>query len=255
MIPQVQIGAFDPALRVCDAQAFTSAVGDGFLTGSLSGTADSKKGITSFWCKLIAADAAQQIVFLSSSTSTRLTIERSSTGLWRVTGKNSAGTTILLMPSTNTFLAGTGWKNILISWDLAVGLTASTMWVQDTQQTLNSPTLTNDSINYTDAGTALVGCATAGGLGSEQFELADIYLAYGQYLDFTIVSNRRKFISASGKPVHLGTTGSLPTGTAPTIYLHIDDGESVNNFATNRGSGGNFTVGGTPNTASTSPSD
>lgn len=255
MISQALITSYNPPLRVVDAQAFTTGVGDGFLTGALSGTADSKKGIASFWCKLVAANAAQQIVFLSSSTNLRLTIERSSTNLWRVTGKNSAGTIILLMPSTNTFLAGTGWKNILVSWDLAVGLSASTMWVQDVQETLNSPTLTNDTINYTDAGTPLVGCATAGGLGSESFELADIYIAYGQYLDFTLVSNRRKFISASGKPVHLGITGSLPTGTAPTIYLHIDDGESVNNFAINRGTGGNFTVGGTPNTASTSPSD
>ena len=74
--------------------------------------------------------------------------------------------------------------------------------------------------------------------------LAEVYFAPGQYLYFSIASNRRKFISRTGKPVHLGTTGMLPTGTAPLVYHHLDDAEAVANFATNRGTGGNFTITG-----------
>jgi hypothetical protein len=39
------------------------------------------------------------------------------------------------------------------------------------------------------------------------------------------------------------------------MYLHLDDGETVNNFALNAGTGGDFTVNGTLATAATSPSD
>jgi hypothetical protein len=39
------------------------------------------------------------------------------------------------------------------------------------------------------------------------------------------------------------------------MYHHLDNGEAVANFATNRGTGGNFTITGTLDTASTSPSD
>ena len=84
---------------------------------------------------------------------------------------------------------------------------------------------------------------------------AEVSFAFGQSLDFSIVSNRRKFLSAGGKPVFLGADGSLPTGTAPIIYQHLDDGEAVANFATNRGTGGDFTITGTLDTGSTSPSD
>jgi hypothetical protein len=66
---------------------------------------------------------------------------------------------------------------------------------------------------------------------------------------------RRKFISAAGKPVLLGADGSIPTGQAPAIFLHLDKGEHSSGFAINRGVGGTLALGGTLTGASSSPSD
>lgn len=76
-----------------------------------------------------------------------------------------------------------------------------------------------------------------------QCALGEAYFAPGQFLDFTVAANRRKFNQFVGGlllPVSLGTDGSLPTGVAPIIYLHLDNGEAASNFNLNRGSGGNF---------------
>lgn len=73
--------------------------------------------------------------------------------------------------------------------------------------------------------------------------IGELYFAPGQYLDLSVVGNRRKFISAAGQAVSLGTDGSLPTGTVPAVYLHLDRDEAPQNFSINRGSGGDFSWG------------
>ena len=52
--------------------------------------------------------------------------------------------------------------------------------------------------------------------------------------------NRRKFISAAGRPVNLGANGSGPTGNQPIIYCPTGDGTN------NLGYGGNFSANGSP---------
>jgi hypothetical protein len=65
---------------------------------------------------------------------------------------------------------------------------------------------------------------------------AHIYFNQAETLDFTVVANRRLFVTAppTYKYVSLGSDGSTPTGTAP-IYYFRGAGES---FKTNRGTGG-----------------
>jgi hypothetical protein len=82
-------------------------------------------------------------------------------------------------------------------------------------------------------------------------DVADFYSAPGQFLDLSIEANRHKFISASGKPVDLGSDCSNPTGTGPAICF---SGDSTG-FATNKGTGGAFTLIGALMDASTSPSN
>lgn len=81
-------------------------------------------------------------------------------------------------------------------------------------------------------------------------DCADYYLAFDQWLDLSNPANVAKFI-ADGKPVDLGVDGSTPTGTAPTIFFSGD----ATGFATNKGTGGAFTLTGVLTNASTSPSD
>lgn len=87
-------------------------------------------------------------------------------------------------------------------------------------------------------------------------DIADFWLAPNQNLltagDIS-EATRRKFISANGKPVNLGANGETPTGTAPRVFFKRDGAAST--FATNRGTGGAFTLTGTLTNASTSPSD
>jgi len=87
----------------------------------------------------------------------------------------------------------------------------------------------------------------------DTYDCADYWFAPNVYIDFTQTANRRKFISAAGKPVDLGADGSTPTGTAPAIFLSGD--ASPTGFQFNKGTGGAFTLTGTLTNATTSPSD
>jgi len=71
------------------------------------------------------------------------------------------------------------------------------------------------------------------------------------YFDLTQSSNIKKFRNDDGKPVSLGTTGQLPTGSSPAIFFTGNKDE----FVTNQGYGGAFTELGTIEDATTSPSD
>lgn len=92
----------------------------------------------------------------------------------------------------------------------------------------------NDTIDFTqsshdflyDASLPLVGY------------VGELWLGFGQYIDFSVAENRAKFVKANGYPARLGADGSKPTGTAPTVYLSGGKAD----FATNRGSGGTLTL-------------
>lgn len=124
-------------------------------------------------------------------------------------------------------------KNLYINDTSNIGV------VTDTQGAFN--------INYTQTDWA-VG-SVVGGTSKFNGAIADLYFAPGQYLDFSQIANRRKFIDANGQPMSLGVDGSLPTGTKPAIFLN----GNKSTFATNAGSGGSFTLNGALETASTTP--
>jgi hypothetical protein len=75
-----------------------------------------------------------------------------------------------------------------------------------------------------------------------QEAMAIIWFDTEQFIDITIEANRRKFIDANQMPVALGPDGSLPTGTAPQVYLD----NPLSTFHRNRGTSVDFTVFGTP---------
>ena len=83
--------------------------------------------------------------------------------------------------------------------------------------------------------------------------MAEFYLNFGEYLDFSTESNRRLFSDASGNPVDIGLDGSGLTGSAPTAYFSVRSGDAAPDFATNRGSGGNTTITGTLDLVTPSP--
>lgn len=254
MISQTLMSASESLIGV-DAADF-DGTNDFMKRGAgFTGAADSKIGILSYWLKISNADGDNLYMMAAATTAgaavNRFKAYRSGSNFLTVQGYNSAGTSILNIRSTTTYTSGATWRHFLASWDLT-DTAKRFIYVNDVAD-LTAVTYTNDTIDYTlgDWGSG----GDPAGNGKLNGYLAELYFAPGQYLDFSVLANRRKFISITGKPVFLGTDGSVPTGTAPLVYQHLDDAEAAADFATNRGTGGNFSITGTLATASTSPSD
>jgi hypothetical protein len=157
----------------------------------------------------------------------------------------------LQLTSTTSYTASATWLHVLISWNLAAA--AAHLYVNGTSDLAGGSTLTDDTLDYTvgdwgiggdsNAGSKMNGCMT------------ELYFAPGQFLDFSDAANVAKFRTSLGTPMYLGIDGSLPTGSAPLVYQRVIAGGAASTFATNRATGGDFTITGTLDSGSTSPSD
>lgn len=222
----------------------------------LSGNADGKVGLASFFFRIDGGDGTQfRFIYTASSVggaaASGFGIQRTSSNKLQVIGSNSTPSIILSFLSTINVQAGAQWKHCLASWDMT-SPPKRHLYIDDAN-VISPATHTNDTIEYTKEDWSV----GAGADGGQKFSgcLAEFYFNTQQYLDLSLLGNRRKFIDHNLRPVFLGADGSVPTGTPPLIYLHLDDGEAADNFAINRGTGGNFTVNGALATASNSPSD
>lgn len=164
-------------------------------------------------------------------------------------GNSAAGNELDIQNGTN--LSTGVWYCSMISLDIT-NASLRHIYTNDVSDIGTVTTYTSTTFDFTKADHGF--CGQPSGVNRFDGCVAQFWFS-NTYIDFSIVSNRRKFISASGNPVHLGSDGSLPTGTAPLIYFNLADGEAVANYATNRGSGGNFAITGTLATCATSPSD
>lgn len=215
----------------------------------LSGASDATKGILSVWVRLDGGDATIRTILYG--TNARMLARIFSNDTVQLFATDSADGQVLGVDSVSTLTAGASWRHILASWDCSSPAFTAAIYIDDVSD--HSLTVASGTIDYTLADWAIGAALDT----TEKFDgaIADLYFDQGTYMDFSIEANRRKFRTAAGKPADLGSDGSTPTGSAPISYHHLDDGEAVANFATNRGSGGNFTITGTLATASSSPSD
>lgn len=246
-------GLYGAPLAIVDAATFdgTSILSRG---GDCTGAADSKSGIFSCWWHGDAGPGGRMLdTLVTAGGATVRFLAQCISGAPTIGGINPAATQVLDLRTVAGGYSMNAWHHMLASWDLAAG---TINFYHDDVSDKSVVTSTNDVIDYTvGAGGgdwSISGVAGLTWVGA----LADLYFAPGQYLDFSIVANRRKFISATKKPVYLGADGSIPTGVAPIVYQHLADAEAPANFATNRGPGGNFTrTGSALTTHGTSPSD
>ena len=86
-------------------------------------------------------------------------------------------------------------------------------------------------------------------------DMAEMYIDLDTRTDFSVEANRRKFFSSTGTPVDLGSDGSSPSGASPVVYLSVRKGEAATAILSNRGTGGDYTDGGSVSLSSTSPGD
>ena len=216
--------------------------------GGLSAS-DSADALISFWFNILGNDGAT-INFLGDI-GNKVQMFRKSDNKFDILLRTSAPANLwsfeidALYTSTNN----TGWNHFLLAAQFD-GTPVGQIYLNDAPAAITEVTSpTTGSINWGTISDWGCGGRTGGTL-KHHGDLAEVY-ATNEYLDISVTANRRKFISAGGKPVDLETNGSGPTGTQPIIYLT----NPTSTWQVNKGSGGGFTENGALTTASTSPSD
>ena len=195
MLKVTQLTGFGGKSRYVARAVNFDGTNDYMLRGSdMTGSVDGKTGTVSYWLKLNGGDGNLQIVFRSGAgfVDTRREVANTIT----VGGTNSVGAQILLLTSTGTYTASTGWVHVLASWNLATAF--GKLYVNDVDVTAGGATLTNDTIDYTQTDWAC-GARTSGDF-KLNAELADLWFSLST-IDITSEANRRRFISAAKKPV------------------------------------------------------
>lgn len=220
---------------------------------SLTGLSDSKAGLLS--CFVYPTNTTGEIFYIGTGIFTSDFVLGYSNNAFGYTGRNSDvnlpfgnGDNILIVQSSQSYPPNT-WYHVIASWDLAI--TTTHLYINGVSDKATLDFSINDTIDWGSEKTEVGAIETSNIFPGN---IAEFYFT-NTYLDLSIPANRRKFATPGNRPVYLGTTGSVATGTAPLIYLHLADGETAANFATNRGTGGDFTVNGSLSTGSTSPSD
>lgn len=207
--------------------------------------------IGSFWF-LPATDAVRTYLGECNQTDSARhpwEVSRQASNKLRVIVRNAANNVRVHWDGDDALLVAGGWNHLLFGINL-IGSPVAKFYVNDVAQTAPVTGPITDSIAWGDVIQGRIGAKTTGG-DKWDGDMAEVYINNGEYLDFGVTANRRKFIDADGFPVDLGAGGITPTGTA-AIIMH--SGATVD-WHTNKGSGGGMTESGALTDAATSPSD
>lgn len=219
-------------------------------TTAPTGIADSPKFTIAF--SFMADTTGVNIVGFGSSTATRFNVQLLTTGL-SVSARNTTGSLILSTDTTGvTFVVGRNYS-VVVSVDLT-DTAKRFVYINGQAVSATWSTYTNDLIDFNIStspryhiGNGVVTTSPLNGkLGALWFNTS--------YIDLSVATNLAKFVTGTGidaKPVDLGATGELPTGTAPLIYLPMYG----NNAGKNYGTGGDFTVNSGPYTGARGPNE
>ena len=205
----------------------------------------------------LAAASDYFVVSFSSSTAVKFRFylqgSASGNGSASLSGLTSSGVNRLQMDFPNgTFVVG---RNYVIDISIDLNSTATRhVYVNGQSVAVTYGTYTNSDINFliTTTPRYYIGAGATpsnffnGKLGALWFNTS--------YIDLSVATNLAKFVSGTGidaKPVDLGATGELPTGTAPIMYLPMYG----NNAGKNYGTGGDFTVNSGPYTGARGPNE
>ena len=168
---------------------------------------------------------------------------------WQIFARPTGGGAIHLGMESLNKVTKDVWHHLLASADLTAN--KAHMRIDDVDDLNTAFTTTDTNMDFSEKSDFGIGAipdeAASGSIGKFDGCMAEVYLAWGEYLDLDIEANRRKFISANLKPVNLGPRGQYPTGNQPLIYVkRLDTG-------VNLGKGGPFEVNGTIVTCADAP--
>lgn len=214
-------------------------------SSALSGVSAGSVGTISFWAKLNGGNGTNMALLQIQDTGyLGVQVARITTNAVSVTMRSTGNATRFQATTDTTITTALGWFHFLMSWNVSSSLGA--IYIDDASNLATSG-FAAGTIGYAGADVG-VG-ATAAGVNKLNADMAEVWFDPTTYVDLSSSANRRKFITAGGKPAALGATGQKPTGSSPAIYLK----GPASNWGTNAGSGGNFTVNGTFTDAATSP--
>lgn len=220
------------------------------LTSDITGMVDSKVGVFAVWF-YYAGSNIQVILNIDASNTEngRFSVSIDNNNRIAVGATRTSFGTVIAWSSDNASpVTKNSWHHLLMAWDTDADVLYA--YVDDVDVWTNTTALINNAaIEYSRTGCEV---QIAGGdlIGAPWREcLAQVWFDSNNFLDITVESNRRKFISSSAGPISLGPDGSLPLGTAPLIYLD----NPYDLFRFNRGTGGDFTVFGTLSACADSP--
>jgi hypothetical protein len=218
---------------------------------ALTGVANTDFLLVSLWFNI--RNLTGTVGFIHFANNSRFDIIRIASDRLKVEFSNVAGAILWSLETTAPYtnLLNPGWHHLLVQADMGAA-DRRQIYIDDAVPSLAvNNTGTNAAIGYAQALTDTVIGAGAAGDNKFNGDLAEVYISHAESLDLSVEANRRKFISATGKPVDLGADGSTPTGAAPIMFF---SGPTVD-WHTNKGTGGGFTENGALTDASSSPSD
>ncbi len=225
--------------------------------GTLTGLNDSKEGTCSFWFRLDGKNY-QTCIPLGIGTNLNahgMRFRRTDGNKFQMIGAKSDASNVLVYESSITYTSNTAWRHFVTSYNLATSTIH--LYIDGVDRKGAVATNINDTIDYVPSiggHQAKISGAPPEGGADWHGGLAEIFFN-DTYIDLSSSTNREKFRTAAGKPEDLGDDGSTPLGVQPVIYCSVRDGEAATDFATNRGTGQNFTATGPQVLTSTHPSD
>ena len=218
---------------------------------NLSNVADGKQITISLWVNPANVSDSEFLFFFGETgVNSRYQLHFTSNGTIFLDISGDAGQ--IASWESSVSISTSSWSHILISID-ATTESGSLIYINDIEDTEPFNLFADRSITFTNVPDNRIGADNQGTPTAAKLfdgDMAEVWID-NSYLDLSIESNRRKFISSNIKPVGLNTDGSAPTGSTPMVYLSGD----TDSWHTNKGDGGGFAENGTLTDSSTSPSD
>jgi hypothetical protein len=204
-------------------------------SSDMTGNVDSKTFTLSCW--FYSASTQNATAGLVWNTSGRFGIGLSSTGKGLAIRALTSANGWLLDAGANSVFALETWSHLLISIDLNNSANRY-VYLNDTDITssISWATYNVGDISFTEANW-FVASSNAGATQRNEGRQANTFLDY-TYRDLSVTNNRRLFITADGQPA----TGLA--SLSPILYMPLDG--STASVGTNSGTGGDFTVNGSP---------
>lgn len=133
------------------------------------------------------------------------------------------------------------WANILVSIDAPNNIMQC--YINDVAATVSGQSWFNaNQMAYPGGVTPSFDGMGSGYTGGDSC-LADFWMgSTSSFFDLDVTGNRRKWIDGSGFPVDIGANGEIPTGTSPPILARVPLSGIPNDWLTNFGTLGPFTL-------------